>query len=70
MYKVYVMTTEGGRWATNGLEFPTVVAAESYARDLFGRWMLVTDWVVVLGSDTDPSTESALAARGIVSRRG
>jgi hypothetical protein len=69
-YKLYVMTSEGGRWVTNGLKFDTVEETLAAGRDLFGRWMLVTDFIVVESDGEDaPTDEAGLAARGILGRR-
>jgi hypothetical protein len=54
MYKLYVMTTEGGSWATNAVEFDTVEEARAWGADLFSRWMLVTDYAVIEGTGTEP----------------
>jgi hypothetical protein len=42
----------GDRWSTNALRFPDREEALEYARDLAGRWMLVTRWRAV--DDTVP----------------
>lgn len=36
----------GNSFASNGLRYPSKVAAEAAARDLQGRWMAMTDWRV------------------------
>lgn len=37
----------GGEWSANAVVFNTKAEAETSARDLFGRWMLCTDWRAV-----------------------
>ena len=46
-YRVEVIADSSGKYCGNGLTFPTVDKASEYARDLFGRWTLVTAWRVV-----------------------
>lgn len=42
------VSTDGGRtFHQNNLAFATREEAEASAKDLFGRWMLVTDWRAV-----------------------
>lgn len=41
----------GGEWARNGLVFATEEEAKANARDLMGRWMLVTDYRAVESDD-------------------
>ena len=48
MYKFEVIADDSGKWAGNGQRFDTHEEAEAAARDLMSRWMLVTDWRVVL----------------------
>jgi hypothetical protein len=42
-----VVADGSGKFFGNALRFATVQEAEAYARDLMGRWMLVTEWRVV-----------------------
>ena len=53
-YRVEVIADSSGKYCGNGLTFPTVDKASEYARDLFGRWTLVTAWRVV---DTEGKVE-------------
>lgn len=46
------VSTDGGRtFNQNALVFATREEAKTSARDLMGRWMLVTDWRAVESSD-------------------
>lgn len=43
-FKPEVQTIDGmGEWNSNALRFPTEQEAKDWARDLAGRWTLVTD---------------------------
>jgi ABC-type Fe3+-hydroxamate transport system substrate-binding protein len=46
-YAVEVSTDSSGEFCGNGLKFPTVEAAEAYAKDLWSRWTAVKEWRVV-----------------------
>ena len=46
-YKVEVIADSSGTWCGNGLKFATTEEAEIYAKDLAGRWTLVSAWRVV-----------------------
>jgi hypothetical protein len=52
MFKVYVDTGES-TVSTNALEFDTVESAETYARDLASRWLLVRRWFVYQVPESD-----------------
>jgi hypothetical protein len=39
-----VIADSSGRWSGNGLRFGTQLQAEAYARDLYSRWTLVTEF--------------------------
>jgi hypothetical protein len=41
-WKPEVIADSSGKWCSNGLRFATKAEAEVNARDLMGRWMLVT----------------------------
>jgi len=43
-----------GDWSANSLRFATQEEAAGYARDLYARWTLVTDWRTT--ETTDPVT--------------
>ncbi len=43
-FKPVVKTGSDPKWYDNALRFATKEEAELSARDLAGRWMLVTDW--------------------------
>lgn len=45
--RVQVIADSSGTWAGNGMEFSDIDKAVRYARDLMGRWTLVTDWRVI-----------------------
>ena len=47
MYKVEVIADSSGKWVGNALTFTTVKEAETYARNLAMRWILVREWRVV-----------------------
>jgi len=55
VYKVFVNTAGDPEdsWATNGIDHPTVEAAEEAAKDLFMRWTAVKFWRVM---DADQQT--------------
>jgi len=46
-FKPSVSTDGGATFNENNLAFATREEAEASARDLMGRWMLVTDWRVI-----------------------
>lgn len=46
-FKPEVSTDGGVTFNENNLAFATREEAEASAKDLFGRWMLVTDWRAV-----------------------
>ena len=46
-FKPSVSTDGGATFNENALAFATREEAEASARDLMGRWMLVTDWRVI-----------------------
>ena len=46
-FKPSVSTDGGVTFNENNLAFATREEAEASAKDLFGRWMLVTDWRAV-----------------------
>jgi hypothetical protein len=52
-YKVQVIADSSGTWAGNGLRFHCVTEAAAHARDLAGRWRLVTRWRVVDDDGTE-----------------
>lgn len=41
MFRVDVLATGETTWANNALRFDTEAEAESYAKDLYGRWMMM-----------------------------
>lgn len=43
-FKPQVITVSSGKFCGNALAFATRAEAEASARDLAGRWTLVTDW--------------------------
>ena len=51
-FKPSVSTDGGVTFNENNLAFATREEAEASAKDLFGRWMLVTDWRAV--ESTEP----------------
>ena len=51
-WKPEVMTNSSGVWSDNALRFATQKEAEDSARDLFGRWTLVTEWRAVESTDS------------------
>ena len=57
MFRVEVIADNSGKWAGNGLTFPTVEQAEVYARDLAWRWTLVRKWRVVPAEGGDALVE-------------
>ncbi len=46
-YAVEVIADSSEQFCGNGLKFPTFVAAEAYAKDLYARWTAVRSWRVV-----------------------
>ena len=46
-FKPSVSTDGGATFNENTLAFATHEEAEASARDLMGRWLLVTDWRVI-----------------------
>lgn len=46
-----VIADRSGTWAGNALRFATRKEAEEYAKDLYSRWTLVSEWRVVESSD-------------------
>lgn len=51
-YKAEVIADSTGNWNSNALRFATQDEAQSYGRDLMGRWMAVREMRVV--ESTDP----------------
>lgn len=47
LYAVEVIADSSEKFVGNGLTFPTVEAAEIYAKDLYARWTAVRSWRVV-----------------------
>ena len=45
-YAAYFKTRLDTEFTTNALRFATQAEAESYARDLFGRWLGASEWEV------------------------
>jgi hypothetical protein len=63
MLKVYVDVGESNVH-TNALEFATVEDATTYAKDLYGRWMLVRRWFVLEDEGAHvPAWEAELEAK-------
>jgi len=50
MYKAEVKVNGDEKWYSNALIFDTKEKAEVYAKDLFNRWLLTTDWRVINAS--------------------
>lgn len=46
-YRVEVIVDSSGKWVGNGLKFPNIDEAVTYAKDLYGRWTLVREWRIV-----------------------
>lgn len=46
-YRVVVSADASGMFAANGLQFDTIDQAIEYGKDLFSRWTLVTEWIVL-----------------------
>jgi hypothetical protein len=46
-YAVEVIADSSEVWCGNALKFPTIEAAEAYAKDLWSRWTAVRSWRVV-----------------------
>jgi hypothetical protein len=46
-WKAEVIADSSGTFVGNALVFETKQEAEDYARDLWSRWTLVTEWRVV-----------------------
>ena len=46
-YKAEVKVNGDEKWYSNALIFDTREKAEVYAKDLFNRWLLTTDWRVI-----------------------
>ena len=46
-FKAEVIADSSGKWVGNALVFQTQKEAEDYARDLWSRWTLVSEWRVV-----------------------
>ena len=46
-YKAEVKVNGDEKWYSNALKFDTREKAEIYAKDLFNRWLLTTDWRVI-----------------------
>lgn len=51
---VKVLADSSGVFVGNGLKFDTKENAEAYARDLFGRWTMVREWMVLEQTDAVP----------------
>lgn len=47
MYKVEVIADNSGKWCSNGLTFATYEKAETYAKDLFSRWLAIREYRIV-----------------------
>ena len=47
MYKAEVKVGNDEKWYSNALIFDTKEKADVYAKDLFSRWLLTTDWRVI-----------------------
>ena len=47
VYKAEVKVGNDEKWYSNALIFDTREKAEVYAKDLFNRWLLTTDWRVI-----------------------
>ena len=47
IYKAEVRVGNDEKWYSNALIFDTKGKAEVYAKDLFNRWLLTTDWRVI-----------------------
>lgn len=45
-YKVEVIADDSGEWVSNMMTFETVEEAETYGKDLAGRWTAVREWRV------------------------
>ena len=50
VYKAEVKVSGDEKWYSNALIFDTREKAEEYAKDLFNRWLLTTDWRVINAS--------------------
>lgn len=50
-FKVGVKTAGDKDWVYNGLRFGTKEETEAYGRDLFHRWLLITEWEAHESSD-------------------
>jgi len=50
-WKPEVIADNSGKWCGNALRFATAEEAQSNARDLANRWMLVREWRVVESDD-------------------
>ena len=46
-YKAEVKVGNDEKWYSNALIFDTREKAEVYAKDLFSRWLITTDWRVI-----------------------
>ena len=46
-----VIADSSGQFCGNAMRFETKEEAELYAKDLMGRWILVTEWRVVKSKD-------------------
>lgn len=59
-----MISTDGGRsYATNSLRFGTEFEALASARELMGRWMLVTDYKAE--ESTDPANYEFVDGRNV-----
>ena len=47
IYKAEVKVNGDEKWYSNALIFDTREKAEVYAKDLFSRWLITTDWMVI-----------------------
>jgi hypothetical protein len=52
-FKVYVLADQSGKYATNALKFNSIEEAVEYAKDLYSRWTLVTDWAIIPTTECD-----------------
>ena len=62
-FKVEVTDDRGASWASNALRFDTRAEAETYAKDLFHRWLSLDAWRVV-GTGKAPEMERELEQLG------
>jgi len=47
MWKVEVIADNSGKWCGNAMRYETKEEAETAAKDLASRWILVREWRVV-----------------------